>query len=100
MYVAFTIPLKDQKIRFEPGASNQPKFQRGCYRRSLCAYDAYGTLVSDNIRVATFAHCTMVVCGHVCSQNNAIRRNVAISENLVFVHIVTLRIKIGYFLAD
>jgi hypothetical protein len=37
---------------------------------------------------------------HVCWQNDVIRRNVAISEILVFVvfvHIVTLRIMIRYF---
>lgn len=55
--VSFTIQLKDVKIRYEP-SGKQPKFQRDCYRMSLTAYDAYGTLTSDTI--ASFAHCTTV----------------------------------------
>ena len=48
----------------------------------------------------TIANTQNQLCRHVCGQNNAIRRTVAISENLVFAHIVTLGIFICYFYAD
>lgn len=47
--VSFSINLRDQKIKYENGGTNIPKYQRDSLRVSITAYDAYGTLVGDNI---------------------------------------------------
>jgi hypothetical protein len=45
---SFTIPLKDEKIKFLEG-ENRPKFQKFNLRFVAVAYDAYGTATTDNI---------------------------------------------------
>lgn len=45
---SFTIPLKDEKIKFL-ATGNSPKYQKYNLRFVALAYDAYGTLLSDTI---------------------------------------------------
>ena len=47
-YHAFTIPLKDRKMKYENGTTF-PKEQRDTYRICVITYDAYGTATTDNI---------------------------------------------------
>lgn len=46
--VSFNINLKDRKIKYENDSVNV-KYQRDTLRLAIYAYDAYGTLTSDNI---------------------------------------------------
>jgi len=54
-YCSFMIPLNNQKIKFLP-TGDTPKYQKFNLRLLAVAYDAYGTLVADDI--ASFAGVT------------------------------------------
>jgi len=53
-YLSFTIPLKDVKIKYQD-TSEQPKYQRDNIKLAIVAYDAYGTLTSDDIGTFAFS---------------------------------------------
>lgn len=54
-YLTFTVPLKDSKIKYQDN-SEFPKYQAHTIKMVVFAYDAYGTLQTDN--VGSFAYST------------------------------------------
>lgn len=55
-YVTFKVPMPKGVLQFQTNNSVIPKYQKHCLVLSVIAYDAEGTLTSDNI--ASFTHCT------------------------------------------
>lgn len=54
--VSMYIPMKDRKVVYNEEAGFVPKYQRDILNLVVVAYDAFGTLTTDNI--ASFAFCT------------------------------------------
>lgn len=56
-YLTTYIPLtKRGKLKYQTDGGNKPKYQKHCFMLAVVAYDAYGTLGSDNIATISYIY--------------------------------------------
>lgn len=48
-YIKMVVPLKNRPIQYRTDGGTIPLAQKSCISLFVCAYDAYGTLTTDNI---------------------------------------------------